>query len=301
MQIDEQVDRVLTRFKIPEFVTATRDGGVNTRPMSALWMPEHNHIMLTTPAAFPQKAFNIRRDGRAALLYSDFAGSGLGDGPAVLVQGRATAPDVVALPEDIPEFWRGVFAKNPRDPAEYTAENQDGMDWYYWRLPLYLTPERITLLPRTPAGGATEPPAPGPGVDLHERVADALVRYPTATFAGRDEDGMPFAVRAEVTHTERGGELDVRPTAPGPKLTGPTNLLWHRHGGQADRMSVLLVAGTTTGSTFVPERVPGEGTVDGPLVDWQVVARENSLRYLARRNLGAPEIDWAALAGFTKG
>jgi hypothetical protein len=39
-------------------------------------------LLITTSIAFPQKAFNIRRDARVALLFSDPTGSGLNRAPA---------------------------------------------------------------------------------------------------------------------------------------------------------------------------------------------------------------------------
>jgi len=104
---------LFTDVRVVELSTVTRDGGLNTKPMSASWLPDSQQIVLTTPPAYPQKVYNIRRDGRVALLYSDLRGSGLPAGTSVLVQGLASAPDVVAPPQDLPDYWRGLFRKNP--------------------------------------------------------------------------------------------------------------------------------------------------------------------------------------------
>ena len=70
--------------------------------------------MLTTPISLPQKAFNIRRDPRVSLLFSDLTASGLQSPPAVLVQGEAEAPDEIRTsPNHLREYWTRLFKIQP--------------------------------------------------------------------------------------------------------------------------------------------------------------------------------------------
>ncbi|MER5392360.1 pyridoxamine 5'-phosphate oxidase family protein, partial [Saccharopolyspora sp. NPDC002686] len=210
MRIDSEVLEVLSEARVLELGTIARDGCPNVRPMAATWIADARHIMLTTTLAHPQKTFSIRRDGRVSVLYSDFTGSRLTGGPAVLVQGTASAPDVVARPQDIKEYWRELFRKTPSLVEDFaSAEARATMDWYYLRLPVFVTPERVRVLEPLEAGGSFEPLPPW-DFPMGVQIADALERYPTAVFTARDSTGHPYAARAEVTGAGSNGELRLR-------------------------------------------------------------------------------------------
>ena len=61
----------------------------------ALLVPDEKRFTITTSIALAQKAFNVRRNPRVSLLFSDPTVSGLTNPPAVLVQGDAVSPDEV--------------------------------------------------------------------------------------------------------------------------------------------------------------------------------------------------------------
>lgn len=296
MYVDSRVSEVLSSVRVVELATIGKDGRPQAYPMSAIWVPDKQHIVLTTPPAFPQKVFNIRRDGRVALLYSDMSGSGLDGTTAVLVQGTANAPATVAGTEELADFWRAVYARSPgyakdlQDP-EYQAR----MDWYYWRLPMFVSLDRVHVFDTTPVGGTLEP-YPSSNVPMSERIKDAITRYPTAVLTALDSGGHPYSVRAEV-----GEDLTVSPLQPFEGKPGPASLLWHRHDGNSGGMLSLLVTGTLGDSGFTPERIPGalpdEHEV-GPGQDWIAQGRQRSLLYLDKRGLDVPVVDWAALAGY---
>jgi general stress protein 26 len=296
MAIDSRVSEVLTHVRVVELATVGKDGRPQAWPMSAIWVPDKGHIVLTTPPAFPQKVFNIRRDGRVALLYSDMTGSGLDDRTAVLVQGKASAPAVVAGTEDLSDFWRAVYARS----GGYAKDLQDPgyrarMDWYYWRLPMFVTPERVHVFDTTPVGGALEP-YPSSNLPMSERIKDAVSRYPTAVLTALDDTGHPYAVRAEVSE-----DLAVTPLQPFAGKPGPASLLWHRHDGNSGGMLSLLVTGTLHDSGFVAERIPGAPPDEheaGPERDWIAEGRRRSLAYLAERGLEVPVVDWDALVRY---
>ncbi|MCE7012000.1 pyridoxamine 5'-phosphate oxidase family protein [Kibdelosporangium philippinense] len=296
MSIDSRVSEVLSSSRVAELTTIGKDGYPQTRPMAAIWVPDKQHVVLTTPPAFPQKVFNIRRDGRVALLYSDMTGTGLDSNTAVLVQGTASAPATVAGTAELADFWRAVYTRNPgyadelRDPA-YQAR----MDWYYWRLPMFVTLDRVHVFDATPVGGTLEP-FPASNLPMSERIKDAITRYPTAVLTALDADGHPYSVRAKVDEN-----LTVSPLQPFNGRPGPASLLWHRYDRTTAGMLTLLVTGTLGDSGFTPERIPGalpDEHEAGPDQDWIAQGRLRSLQYLDKRGLDGPVVDWAALAGY---
>jgi hypothetical protein len=297
MQIEARVSKVLAEVRAVELSTLTRQEGIHTNPMSSVWLADREQIVLTTPLATPQKVLNIRRDGRVGLLYSDFTGSGL-SAPAVLVQGTAKAPDVVLAPQDLADFWRDMVRKYPAQFEQVgSTEYRREMDWYYWRFPIFVAPLRIHIFEAVSAGGAWEPPVPK-AASMHERVQDALTRYPTAVFTSKDQQGYPYSVRAAVSEVGNDGQLRVSPEQPFAGLEGLTSLLWHRHNGHAGELSSLLVAGIATHTNgewiFVPQRIPGKPSLDAmSYEDWVADARARSLRYLEKRGMQAPSIDWS--------
>ncbi|MBF6331231.1 pyridoxamine 5'-phosphate oxidase family protein [Nocardia transvalensis] len=306
MAIDPDVAKVLANVRVMELSTVTKKGGLSTKPMSAVWLPETERIIMTTPLAYPQKVYNIRRDGRVGLFYSDFTGTDLAGAEAVLVQGTAQAPETVAAPQDIPEFWQNVFRRVPEASPDFGSEEyRTAMEWYYWRLPIVVTPERVHVADAVDAGGAWEPPLPETAA-MTVRIADALARYPTAVLCSRDASGYPFSARVTVAQ-DGAGRLRVEPRQPFSGLPGPANLLWHRHNGRSGEMHSLLVDGTLTqdGSAwaFLPERIPGQlasGRDESSYEAWIADGRQRTHQYLAKRGLRPPEIDWAALTAFAQ-
>lgn len=301
MRITGDLAEVLADVRVLELATLGRDSGPRLRPMAGVWEPESQRIIITTPLAYAQKAREIRRDNRVAVLFSDFTGTGLSGRGPVLVQGVAEAPDVVAAPQDLPEYWRELFRRTPGMAEEFaSAEARAAMDWYYLRLPLYVTPQRVHELEPVVAGGADEP-YPPQGAALSEQVKDALARYPSAVFAAADEQGHPYAIRALISDGESDGSLRVRPagrfTGPG----GPAGLLWHRHDGTPAGMLSLSVNGPASGAgtdwRLRPERIPG-ASVETPDSEeaWVADGRRRTDDYLRRSGHSAPAIDWDALS-----
>ena len=75
-----------------EFTTLSRTGSPQTWPLAARLLPD-GRFLLSTSIGLPQKAFNIRRNPKVSLLFSNPTGSGVAKPGAVLVQGDATAED----------------------------------------------------------------------------------------------------------------------------------------------------------------------------------------------------------------
>jgi hypothetical protein len=106
--------------------------------------------MITTSISLSQKAFNVRRNPRVSLLFSNPMASGLHDPPAVLVQADAEAPDeLVTSVEGFEDELRRVYQRQPTSRV-YSSNPllRYFMDWYYMRLVIHVTPRRILWWPR---------------------------------------------------------------------------------------------------------------------------------------------------------
>lgn len=64
LEIDPYVADVLSEVRVLKLSTATKNGKLNTRPMSGNWSPATGQITVTVPVAYPQKVYNVRRYGR---------------------------------------------------------------------------------------------------------------------------------------------------------------------------------------------------------------------------------------------
>lgn len=144
-----EVEEAFREFRTCEFSTVARDGTPITWPLVTLWRSEEGRFVLTTSIGLPQKAFNVRRDPRVSLLFSDPTASGLENPPAVLVQGDAEAPDEIRTsPNHLPEYWRRLFEIQPAGKM-YGSNRlmRYLMDWYYMRLYISVRPRRILFWP----------------------------------------------------------------------------------------------------------------------------------------------------------
>ena len=158
ISIPTEVEAVFREFRTCEFTTLARDGTPITWPMLPFWRPETGQFMTTTSIGLPDKAFNIRRDRRVSLLFSDSTGSGLDHPPTVLVQGYAVAPDVVNT--SIGSYEKEVRLVYRRQPSGAIWSSNPLLrwyfDWYFMRLEITITPTRILWWER---GNPSAPPA----------------------------------------------------------------------------------------------------------------------------------------------
>jgi hypothetical protein len=145
LPIPAEVEEVFREFRTCEFSTLAADGTPITWPMLPFWRAETGQFMTTTSIGLPDKAFNIRRNPRVSLLFSDPTGSGLFDPPTVLVQGDAVAPDEVKT--SIGAFEKEAMLVYRRQPAGTMYTSNRAMrwfsDWYFMRLEITVTPRRI--------------------------------------------------------------------------------------------------------------------------------------------------------------
>src|SRR6202165_1289894 len=109
----DRVD-IVRNYRTCEFTSLARDGSPRTWPVSPLLLGD-GRFVLATSIGLPQKAFNIRRNSKVSLLFSEPTGSGIREPGAVLIQGDATAEDrietdVMANP-DLAAAAETVFAR----------------------------------------------------------------------------------------------------------------------------------------------------------------------------------------------
>ncbi len=149
VNVPPEVEGVFREFRTCEMSTLAKDGSPITWPTMSFWHPDDNRFLITTSIGLPQKAFNIRRNPRVSLLFSNPTASGLTDPPAVLVQGDAEAPDEVETTlEGFEDEMRRALRRQPSG-GNYSGNplTRYLFDWYYMRLMIYVTPRRILWWP----------------------------------------------------------------------------------------------------------------------------------------------------------
>ncbi|MGW0858435.1 pyridoxamine 5'-phosphate oxidase family protein [Streptomyces sp. NPDC002690] len=292
--LDEAPLEVLDAYRTCEFATLSRDGTPAAWP-TAVRRGEDGTLLLTTSLAFAQKALNVRRDGRVALLFSDPTGSGLTDAPQILVTGRAECPEEVRSgPEGAEDYWRMLFERQPHSRSYVSAPARWTMDWYYLRLLITVTPERVTVRPPLAVpGGPRTPALPNTLVG-----AEQLNAYASAVLGARDASGAPVLARTRPMPGEDGYLLELPTDCAA--VPGPASLLVHRHDDRMNNMHNALVRGRLDAAgdgrmLLVPEKVVepmGTGRASDALGLLRRTKRSTGL-YLERRDLPRPKVRWA--------
>ncbi len=144
--VPAEVEVVFREFRTCELSTLANDGTPVTWPTYAMYQPANGRFLITTSIGLAQKAYNIRRNPRVALLFSDPTGTGLAASPVVLVQGQASEPDEIttSFSGELGEAGRVAFRRQPA--GELYSSNpllRYLFDWYYMRLVIHVTPRRI--------------------------------------------------------------------------------------------------------------------------------------------------------------
>jgi hypothetical protein len=282
---------VLDAYRTCEFVTVGRDGTPLAWP-TAVRRLKDGTLLLSTSLAFAQKALNIRRDERVALLFSDPTGSGLEHVPQIFVGGRAECPDeIMTGPRGAEDYWRTLFERQPHSKAYVTAPLRRLMDWYYLRLLITVTPDQVVVRPPLPASAPQDPagrhPLPG---------AAQLAGFSSAVLAARDASGAPVLARTRPVPTDEGFVVEV--PADCAATAGPASLLVHRHDEHLNHLHNALVRGTLEAAAdrwlLVPTTVV-EPMGTGRTTDAIRVLRHTrraTARYLERRGLDRPRVRW---------
>jgi hypothetical protein len=231
-----------------EYASLTRAGAPVTIPTTPY--VGQGTLDISTGLTYPAKAERARRNPKVALLFADPIGPGMGESPAVLVQGHAAVRDA-DLQANTDRYVRATAEKLPEVTKGQPKALLRRFAFYYARMWVEITPTRIRWwadrdlvqepqewrasstaeLPEsdpTPAG--RQPPAwKEPPRDWHETVASALRLLPLADLTVVDEDGYPVCL--PVTAGELSGdEVALRIGAGAPRLSaGPACLTVHGH------------------------------------------------------------------------
>jgi hypothetical protein len=145
--VPAEVGAVVREFRTCELSTIGRDGTPVTWPTVAFFEPERRRFFITSSVGLAQKASNVRRDARVAMLFSTATGSGLVRPPRVLIQGDAEAPAELAQLDERFEWITRVMLE--RQPVGITLMGvlpgplRHLADWYGWRVLVYVRPRRI--------------------------------------------------------------------------------------------------------------------------------------------------------------
>jgi hypothetical protein len=129
-----------------------------------------------------------------------------------------------------------------------------------------------------------------------------LQGFSSPVLTGLDADGYPFSIRCSPEPDEAQQVLRVRVPGWARIGPGPASLLCHAHNQLLWDLRSFMVRGTlepASGETwlFRPTRfVPGVG-IGGlaGMVRFALAKRRTARRYLERRGLARPTIDWAQL------
>jgi hypothetical protein len=150
---------VIDKYFTCEFTTLSRDGSPVTWPVTPRLL-EDGRFLLATSIGLPQKAFNVRRNPKVSMLFSEPKGSGVTQPGAVLIQGDATAEDrIVTDVSSDKEFAALAETLAIRQPAGALWSSWLGkrLWWsYYMRILIYVTPRRALFWPTRDFAGAPE-------------------------------------------------------------------------------------------------------------------------------------------------
>jgi hypothetical protein len=294
----QTISPVVDAYRTCELLTVGRDGTPVAWPTVGLRRPDGT-VLISTSIGLPQKALNVRRDPRVALLFSDPTGSGLEAPDQVLVQGTATCPDVIVTePGPWGDLWLRIRERQPSSGYHRLPGVRGLMDWYYMRLLITVTPETVTTLPAWQ--GPALPAAPV-GAGDKTPFASAARRLPgfrSAVLCAYDDTGRPTLCRVRPSADAGSFTIDagrgVRP--------GRASLLWHSHDDRLAALRAFVVSGDLTPDRnrwrLTPTRYVSTADRMGPLAMIGTIRRirATAARYLDRRGLDRPSVPWAAYA-----
>ncbi|GIE95501.1 pyridoxamine 5'-phosphate oxidase family protein [Paractinoplanes rishiriensis] len=294
---------LIDAYRTCELLTVGRDGTPIAWPTVSVRRPDGT-ILISTSIGFPQKAINVRRDPRVAVLFSDPTGSRLTAPDQVLVQGRATCPDeIVTDPGPWADLWLRVRERQPSSGYHRIPGMRGLMDWYYMRLLITVTPERITTSPAwRPQPPVSLPAVPAGDTGPFSKAVRRLADFPSAVLCGYDESGAPTMRRTRTKPVTDGFVLDggdaLKP--------GRASLLWHRHDENLADLRAFVVTGdltrATDGCRLTPTHYVSTADRMGPLAMARMISglRRSAARYLNRRGLSRPSIPWRDYAALER-
>lgn len=295
------VSPVIGQYRTCEFATVGRSGTPIAWPAVTSYRHGQCTFVITTSIGLPQKAYNVRRNPKVALLFSDPTGSGLNGMPEVLVQGVATCPDtVVTSPAGLEDYWAQVFTRQPFGQLYgSSALGRRLMSWYYRRLVITVA---VTGVHSRPGLSTSDPLTRAitgrTRGDAFTASARQLPGYRSAVLATTDEHGTPCLIRLrpEVDADSGAFLLDVPPDAhPRP---GPASMLCHSHDAKLWSLKSFVVVGNLEErdgrwALICHRYVPGMSSNPLRAVAMVRRCRRTARDYLQRRQLSPPSVMWA--------
>ena len=76
MDLPPEVEEVFREFWTCELTTLAKDGTPVTWPVAFFFRPERGRFLISVTIGLPQKVFNIRRNPKVSLLFSNPTASG---------------------------------------------------------------------------------------------------------------------------------------------------------------------------------------------------------------------------------
>jgi hypothetical protein len=142
-----------------EFTTMSRDGSPVTWPVSPRLLAD-GRFLTPTSIGMPQKAFNIRRNPKVSMLFSEPTGSGVAEPGAVLIQGDATAEDRIvtdmSADRDLAAWLETISRRQPAGALWSSWLGKRILPPYYMRILIYVTPRRALFWPTRDFSAAPE-------------------------------------------------------------------------------------------------------------------------------------------------
>jgi hypothetical protein len=260
--------------------------------------------VVTTSIGLPQKAFNIRRSPQVAMLFSDPTASGLTDPPQILVQGTASCPDDIDTdPTGLSDYWTKLMQRQPSSKLFSSVVGRRLMDFYYLRLIIGVAPVGLTERPPLQAETrllATSLPR-SERTKPFGQVAGNLPGYRSGVLAAFDDAGRPTLLRVQPTTNRWDCTLEMDVPDGVDLRPGAASLLCHSHDEKLSSQKSFVVAGKLQQRhgkwTLSTDRfVPGAGS-GGPLSIVTAIRnlRSTAARYLERRGLERPAVNWAGI------
>jgi hypothetical protein len=147
MDIPIEVLETFRQFRTAEMTTISRRGEPITWPVATSFDLDVGRFLITTSIGLPAKAFNLRRNSRASLFFSEPAASGLESPPAVIVQGLADVEDRVASIDGLEEYWKTIWKRQPASKLYSLPIVRLMSDYYYMRIIMTIAPTRLVWWP----------------------------------------------------------------------------------------------------------------------------------------------------------
>lgn len=237
MTLPPEVGEVFREFRTCEFSTTTRDGAPVAWPLIPLWRPEEGRFVFTTSIGLPRKAFNIRRDPRVSLLFSDPTASGLESPPAVLVQGDAEiTEEIKTSPAGFEDYWERLFRVQPagRCTARTSscAASSTGTTCGY----------TSSSGPAASCGGrrATSRERPRSST-MWDEIEKYLPMFESVVLNAADETGYPYSVRCHPKQDRSAGVLRLDLAEGDARRSGPASLLCHSHDANTWNQKIFVL------------------------------------------------------------